>query len=306
MKFFTDKRINDSRIVNSVLDFNPVWPNCTLLERPNRSREAFNVSRYIDENLADWHKDLEIAIDGLSGGGKSTLIHSLNRTYRKVNDIAIPITQGSDYNHDPLKAMSYLFSQLMCEARGPTCWDRSPYSNLIFYYVHLLMAHYLDRDIDVHDVATNFRILNSFAQDLHLIDTLHITTQRKSLRILFIVNTDLAIAGMNLMQRGTLNDLYNAKEHNYLAAQCLVFMWFAEILKAPCIDLNACEFSDSFTLTDLHNLLRAKLNYRGKAITTTTSTLDIHPTLIETNDWINHTMTPMHKNNGLMYKYSGK
>lgn len=272
---------------------------------------AFDVKRYINENLADWHNELEIAIDGLSGGGKSTLIHSLNRTYQKVNNIAIPITQGSDYNHDPLKAMSYLFSQLVCSANEPVCWDRSAYSNLIFHYVHLLMAHYLERDIDVRDLATNFRILNSFAQDLHLIDTLDVTTQHKPMRILFIVNTDLEIAGINLMQRGTLNDLYNAKEHNYLAAQCLVFMWFAEILKAPCIDLNACEFNDSFTLADLHTLLREKLNYDRREpmpppMATTTSTLDIHPSLIETNDWINRTMSPMHKNNGLMYKYSSK
>lgn len=303
--------MTDGRIINSILEFNPVWPNCKFLEKTDRRRRAsdgFDISRYIDDNLADWHNELEIAIDGLSGGGKSTLIHSLNRAYQKVNNIAIPITQGSDYNHDPLKAMSYLFSQLVCIANKPICWDRSTYSNLIFHYVHLLMAHYLERDINVRDLTTNFRILNSFAQDLHLIDTLEIVRQHKPMRVLFIVNTDLEVAGLNLLQRGTLNDVYNAKEYNYLAAQCLVFMWFAEILKAPCIDLNACAFNDSFTLTDLHALLRNKLNYRkdesasvGPAIT-----LNVHPTLVETNDWINRTMAPMHKNNGLMYKYSAK
>lgn len=293
-----------------MLEFNPVWPNCNFLDKPNRRAriDTFDVSRYIDENLADWHNDIEIAIDGLSGGGKSTLIHSLNRTYQKINNIAIPITQGSDYNHDPLKSMSYLFSQLVCTVNEPVCWDRSAYSNLIFHYVHLLMAHYLDKDIDVRDSATNFRILNSFAQDLHLIDTLEIIAQHKTMRVLFIVNTDLEIAAINLMQRGTLNDLYNAKEHNYLAAQCLVFMWFAEILKAPCIDLKACAFNDSFTLTTLHDLLREKLNYRGESMleAAATSTLNIHPSLIVTNDWINRTMSSMHKNNGLMYKYSSK
>lgn len=287
-----------------------MWPSCNFLEKSDhRGRVAFDVSRYIDENLSGWQNELEIAIDGLSGGGKSTLLHSLNRTYQKVNNIAIPITQGSDYNHDPLKAMSYLFSQLVCEANEPICWDRSAYSNLIFHYVHLLMAHYLEREINVHDVSTNFRILNSFAQDLHLIDTLEVVAQHKPMRVLFIVNTDLEIAGINLMRRGTLNDVYNAKEHNYLAAQCLVFMWFAEILKAPCIDLGVCAFSESFTLTDLHDLLRTKLNYKrddNRQQQTRQKPLNIHTSLVETNEWINCIMSHMHKNNGLMYKYSAK
>lgn len=295
-----------------------MWPECVFLEKTNdkvdNAASTFDVVRYIDEHLADWHSELEIAIDGLSGGGKSTLIHSLNRTYQKVNNIAIPVTQGSDYNHDPLKAMSYLFSQMVCSANEPICWDRSAYSNLIFHYVHLLMAYYRDHEIDVCDVASNYRLLNEFAQDLHLIDTLDILTLHKDTRVLFIVNTDLGIAGLNLMQRGTLNDLYNAKERNYLAAQCLVFMWFAEILKAPCIDLNACQFTDTFTLTHLHDLLRAKLNYRGECIKDNDNDvaddhqpiLNVPASLIETNDWINRTMTPMHKNNGLMYKYSSK
>lgn len=284
-----------------------MWPECTFLEKIKKDSRKFDVERYIEDNIKGWNAHSEISIDGLSGGGKSTLINSLNRKYRKVNDAFIPITRGSDYNHDPLKAMSYLFTQLTSKPDQPICWDRSAYSNLIFYYVHLLMAHYASQDIDVTDLSTNYRILNLFAQDLHLTDTLNFLTNYKYIPILFIINSDITIAGMNLLKRGTLNDIYNAKEHNYIAAQCLVFKWFAEIIKCPCIDLNECNFSETFNLTNLHDLLRKKLNYdyTSHKVNHFESIVD-SSNIDKTNDWINCTMSQMHKSNGLMYKYSNK
>lgn len=302
-----DKRVTDSNVIDDILSFNPGWPKCEFSTKRRRRVRDINIINYIEEKLNGWDKYMEIAIDGLCGTGKSTLINSLNRKYQKINNMASSITQGSEYNHDPLKAMSYIMTQTVYVPSVPICWDRSAYSNLIFHYVHLLMAHYGDFDINVDDLPTHYRTLNSFAQDLHLVDTLDFLTNEKSIPVLFLVNSDICMVGMNLIKRGSLNDVYNAKEHNYLAAQCVVFSWFAEILDAPCIDINKCHFSESFNLTDLQSILRMKLNHsftvNGDSCATTTNLAE---SINRTNDWITKDMSSMHQNNGLMYMYSAK
>lgn len=305
-----EKRITDANIINDILTFNPRWPKCGFASKQfTKPARKFNIVEYIDERLQGWDRYMEIAIDGLCGTGKSTLIQSLNRKYQKINCIASSITQGSEYNHDPLKAMSYIMGQTLSVAKEPICWDRSAYSNLIFYYVHLLMAHYGDNDIQIDDLTPHYRTLNSFAQDLHLIDSLEFLSLEKKIPILFLVNSDICMVGMNLLKRGTLNDIYNAKEHNYLAAQYAVFTWFADILKAPCIDINACQFNEQFTLTDLQNLLRDKLNYNPMLSVNNENynvAMEIPSNFALTNEWITLDMSKMHRNNGLMYMHSTK
>lgn len=229
-----------------IIQYNPPWTHCNYSENSRRNEQQQQQEKADDpyslENvlmqLNGWSKYPEISIDGMNGTGKSSLCNRLNRKYIKINSLAHHVTDGSEYNYDPIKSMEYLMSQFLTKAEN-VCWDRCPYANLIFYFVHQLMATYKN-DMIPDDFSKVWPILNTYALDTQLIAVINYTQSLKSIPILFIVCKDIAYISLALLDRGTANDVYNAKEYNYQMAQYHAYVYFGKVLQAPVLDLTNC------------------------------------------------------------------
>lgn len=249
--------------------------------------------------LDGWDRYPEIALDGANGTGKSHLARHLNRTYLKINDLAKRVTCGSEYNHSPIRSLEYMMLQHCTEALN-VCWDRCRYSNLIFYYVHQLMYRYRGVELPL-DERVVYPILNEIAVATNLLETVTFLESEKRVPTLFLVNRNLIHVALSLMRRGGLNDLYNAKEYNYQAAQYLVYKYFGKLLNCPVFDL-ADMIDETFTLGDLQQIIRHKIDVPVKtteaAVVVSTPDLRAADTLAERLSEINDDV--------LVYTYSAK
>lgn len=250
-----------------ILKIQVPWPKCnySLNSRRNKpSASKLFIKSTIDQILQcvdGWNKFNEISIDGMNASGKSTLINSLTRQYVKINEHFPHVTSGANYNYDPIRSMEYLMGSLLITGEN-LCWDRCPYSNLIFYYAHHLMGVYADRKIPM-DYNEILPIFNNLALSTCLIDTIAYGKLTKNIPILFIVCSDLDILGQALLERGintkSQNDVYNSKNLNYQIAQYHAYVYFASVLNCGIIDLDDV-FKLNYSVADLHTLLSEKLN----------------------------------------------
>lgn len=249
--------INDEDKLKLV-NINVFWPSVDYKKDSRRSNRKIQFTTYETLNfLNGWSKYNEICIDGMNGVGKSTLINSLNRKYEKVNTHFSEVTMGSDYNHDPIKSMTYLTIQLLSNGKN-ICWDRCAFANLIFYYVHYLMNCFKNNPIP-NDEDFIYKILNDYASKTNLLSTLHLCIQKKQIPTLFIVCSDINFVSITLLERGGRNDIYNAKEYNYQMAQYYAYSYFANLLDAPLIDIKQA-YTEGFTINSLQNAIKNKID----------------------------------------------
>lgn len=281
------------------------WPIC-MYSRHSRRHDADSMRRpklsTVDQTidmlvpLSGWNYFPEIAIDGMNGTGKSSLIRMLNRKYLKINEFAPHVTSGSSYNYDMIKSMQYMMLQPTSKCEN-VCWDRCCYSNLIFYYVHQLMYLYQDRTIPT-DTTEVYMALNTIAVSTNLLQTLTMMENLKRMPTIFIVCRDFALIGEALRHRDTPNDVYNAKELNYQIAQYHVYRYFGEILKFPTFDLVDV-FMLGLTLGDFHQLLK-------RHIDTPTQMFKAITPSIERTTRLNQALDCMSVDETLIYDYSSK
>lgn len=215
------------------------------------------------EQLNGWDKFPEIAIDGMSGTGKSTFIRSLALKFQelKVNNVNPRITTGSRYNVDPIYGMEYLSTPL-CVTATQALWDRCVFSNLIYYYVHHLMYCFKDQLIP-DDESKIWPIFNNLASATCLIDTVRFVFGVKKTPTIFIVCSDLDVVSEALVARGLntgeVNDIWNADFYNYQMAQLMAYKWFAKLLGFPCFDINDF-FEEGYNIGEFHVALFSKIN----------------------------------------------
>lgn len=118
------------------------WPSIYLNDKHSiryTKKQSFFFNNF--ESLKPFKQYNQIAIDGMSGTGKTTLLLQMNRIYGKVNVGSPSTTQTSKYNNDMKRSWVYLEYQFKCKGKH-VIWDRSCFSNIIFSIVHFLMAHY--------------------------------------------------------------------------------------------------------------------------------------------------------------------
>lgn len=265
------------------------------ISRYNMGNEKFKQCLAHLRVLDQWSKYPVIAIDGQNGTTKSTLAGKLcNRTLLKINDLMPDITSGSDYNHHALKSLEYMCGQVCYQphtnqalANKFIVWDRCCFSNLIFYFIHQLMAHYENSSIP-RDYRPVWQLLNTIATDMNLMSTINVILQYQrqiqlvalrtsggrhqqpppcvGIPTIFFVCRNLDFIALVLRQRGinssSYNDIYNAVQYNYQVAQYYVYSWFAQLLNYPIIDI--ADFLDAgCSISTIHMLLTQKLNPRS-------------------------------------------
>lgn len=241
-------------------------------ETVSSRRFAFLASRAsrrydsVDEALAElngWSSCPEIAIDGTNGCGKSTLARSMNRAYLKINELMPRVTDGYGYNLSVFQSLEYMMFQQSVRATD-VVWDRCRYSNLAFYYAHLLMHRFRDTGLP-NDRAVAFEALNSFAAATNLAYTVATMEREKPVPVLFLVCRDLEMVALALHRRGTATDLSNAKERDYQLAQYFAYCYFGALLSYPVFDLSDL-ISERFTLGDLQQAIRDRVDVRGRTV----------------------------------------
>jgi hypothetical protein len=211
--------------------------------------------------IGQFMQHAEIAIDGPTGVGKTTISSSLfGRSKVKINDFIPDCTRGSRYNIDPIKSLEYIMTFLTIGiAEGNYCWDRCIYSNLIFYFVHQLMCAFERESKDIPDVYEDILSdLVHLASSISLSEILTWFESERSIPTLIIVDSDLLRVSDNMYERSDkIHDAFNSKEHSYLMAQKHAYRFFAECLQFPIIDLaNLMEFH---TMEEVRILIKMHL-----------------------------------------------
>lgn len=221
----------------AIVDFKTNYPIVSY-SGISRRNNTLKCKKSLDEllsSIAGWSKHKEIAIDGVNGVGKSRLVSNLNRQQVKINHLLPQVTSGSSYNYDVFKSIEYMMMPLSLDLNY-CVWDRCVYSNLIFYFVHYLMSVFQNDEIPMdHDAIIS--IFNKLATDIDLISILTVTKEFKDIPTLFIVCRDLNVVAISLFQRESLNDMWNATQRNYQAAQYHAYVYFAKVLDIPIFDV---------------------------------------------------------------------
>lgn len=238
--------------------------------RKKMAKNTILLSDLLENTLKDWRQYRCIAIDGMNGTGKTTLCHSLERLYVKINEFSPETTHGSQYNYNPILGFEYLMLPRQIVAKNiPIVWDRCEWSNIIFYLVHALMSFYRHgKNMAETPRETTNGLLNSFAQDLNLLRSITYFEQfyrrdNAAMARLFLVCSNLDMIRHCMTDRSVAdnnsfnaNDLFNASFVNYQVAQLRVYEYMAKILpNTICIDI--CDYvNDNFSLGDLQYVLK--------------------------------------------------
>lgn len=244
--------------------------------------------------LDGWNDYPEIAIDGMTGLGKSTLLTNMNRSYRKVNLIVPEITKGSSYNFCSPKTVAYLFVNQLSHGKN-ICWDRCRYSNLIFYLVHALMAEYKTRAMPLMTEEI-YNFLGILAVKFNLLEIFKFCEFDKTVPTIVFVSSNFAIPSALLMKRGTASDVFSAASQNYLAAQYNVYSFIAKTLNFVLIDINDI-VDENFSLTELYTFVKQKIDVPVGSI------VEFHT--VETDDIVKH-LNEFGQNQTLLFSRSCK
>lgn len=207
----------------------------------------------IFEQLQSFKNAPEIAIDGMSGVGKSTLLNKMHRRCVKINEHCPETTQGSSYNISPIRTIDYLL--FSTESYGHNIvWDRCSFSNLIFYIVHELMSVYKNNMIP-DDFNLVLPHIIHFIQITGLEYVFKFILARKRVPTLFLVNCDLKLVQETLCRRNEQNDQYNATQFNYQMAQMHAYTFIALWKNDPIIDVAYWHHTYNLSIDDIQELI---------------------------------------------------
>lgn len=244
----------------------PDWPNCSYSSNSKRRLMKYRKISYIPcyeealDTIKTWSNYDEIAIDGMSSCGKSTIIDKSNRYIKKTTKNLKYIKRKMDYNFKSINSFEYLMYPLTRKYKN-VCWDRCPFSNLIFYFVHHLLYVYQQKQlpIPVDDAYEAWSHLNNLAIDINLLSIVNQAQAIKYTPILFLVCSDIDYISLAMRSRGESSDIVNSTDYNYHVAQLQAYSYFANLLKMPIIDLAEC-FDHTYTLNAIQTLIIDSIN----------------------------------------------
>jgi hypothetical protein len=105
--------------------------------------------------------------------------------------------------------------------------------------------------------------MTQYSNDTCLMDIL-IWSESVIKKYIFIINTDI-IDASEMLKRGTLNDIYNSKELNYLISQNHAYRLFAEGLNAPLIDI--AKLRHKYSIQEIQEIIVRMVDCREKTET---------------------------------------
>lgn len=228
-----------------IIELNPAMPSvflggkCSVRYKNNHGiHNLFEIFK----NLSKFKNCNEIAIDGPSGVGKTTLMKLMSREYAKINIGNCDVTNGPKYNISIIRALSYIHFINSTKCKN-VVWDRCPFSNLIFYIVHYLVGYYgnvlMPTDFDVI-----CPIITYFVKSTGIDNIVRWEMFEKTIPTLFLVNSNIKQLIKNLIKRGEGKDLYLCGKHNYQYGQLFAYTYFAKMTESPLIDLGLVENVD--------------------------------------------------------------
>jgi hypothetical protein len=259
METLAKKRKLDETIDLGEKMYNPL--PLSLWRNLERSREPLSLTKLYNM-VPNWKNESVICIDGMSGLGKTTLLKSMIRESCKVK--VSGVSKSSFYNFKFFHPFDYIACQSFSVCKN-VVWDRSKYSNIIFYLVHALMAYYQTKGEQVpNDISIIFPILQNIASQYNILDIVEYFERRQSSKNLFLICSDFDFVKEKMKNRSPL-DAWNASNRSYLISQYYCMMFFAKLLKAACLDLKDW-FDVGFTLSDVQNYLKIKLDVNSDAV----------------------------------------
>lgn len=207
--------------------------------------KKINNSNYLSKifyELRKFKNFNEIAIDGPSGVGKTTLMKRMNRKYAKINIGNHDVTNGPKYNISVIRALSYIHVINSTECMN-VVWDRCPFSNLIFYIVHFLVSYYGNNEMPT-EFCKVCPLISYFVKTTGIDSTVKWEMYEKKIPTLFLINSNIKQLVKNLINRGENKDFYLCGKHNYQYGQLFAYTYFAKMTNSPLIDISMIENID--------------------------------------------------------------
>lgn len=216
------------------------------------------------QRIQGWNLKEQIYIDGQNSVGKSQLSDMMNRLGIKINRLNEQITTGSKYNVKVLYSIEYMMLQLATKSSW-TISDRSPYSNLIFFYVHSLIAIFANSIIP-NDKSIIWGIFNNLAMRTGLQKLVDFVKFTQEVNIIFLLCSDLNVIAKSLKERGitkgSINDIFNSQFYNYQAAQYWAMLYFSELLQQPAFDIMHC-YDQNILLGDFYATIASYIDIKN-------------------------------------------
>ena len=271
---------------NEILNLKIEWPHCEyqdISQRLEINKEKKNIlpstakeylKMKLDCNNINWSRELIICIDGMSGIGKTFLAEKLKKTraYKKINLFVQNLTIGSTYNLLTSKCLDYLlytfeeYQKDYTNGKIAVVWDRSLWSNLIFYFVHNALGYYKSVDEKFPDFYDEkiFLILNNVALMSGLVKIIAWFCENTDNfpKMVFYACSDLKILQKNLKDRGSLVDIFNGFNfEDYQKAQFNVYLYFSTIVNAKFVDYAILVNHYKKTREEITSMLEDVLNF---------------------------------------------
>lgn len=217
-----------------LLNISHKWNNCFTDIR-------IKSKPYICDNLEvleGYNKYESIAIDGMSGTGKSTLISTFNRSYAKINLGSQATTKGPFYNKDINRAMFYLEYQYMNYVKQ-SIWDRGSFSNLVFRFVDLLMHECKYEKLNLYHWDRVNSMLYGYMYTTGFFSVLKEFKKRDNyIPTIYLVNSDMDLLKQTILRRKEKNDLSMYDDTNYHWAQYFAYTFVANKSDSACFDIG--------------------------------------------------------------------
>lgn len=232
------------------------WPSIRLSDsRALRYRKKKKSFYNNFEILKSFKYENQIAIDGMSSSGKTTMLQNMNRINGKINIGSPYTTHTSKYNNDMKRSWLYLEYQYKCEGKH-VIWDRSCFSNIIFSIVHFLMYKYKNKSIPKKKEKV-YPLIEYYIQTTQIESIINYMINRENyIPIIFLVNSNMQILTDMLKKRNTIMDFASCFDYNYHMAQYMAFSNFAERLEAPIFDIGELYENFKYSLDDIQCLFK--------------------------------------------------